>query len=78
MSVGDRSGPVSAETTETVDLQSSNYLQRASLQYRLGVHVFPHGTMQIKSLPLSHPAEFHPIFGNDGIVYYTRYTASES
>ena len=30
------------------------------------------------SLPLSHPAEFHPIFGNDGIVYYTRYTASES
>ena len=24
------------------------------------------------SLPLSHSAEFHPFYGNDGIVYYTR------
>ena len=24
------------------------------------------------SVPLSHPAECHPIFGNDGIVYFTR------
>ena len=24
------------------------------------------------SLLISHPAEFHQLFGNDGIVYYTR------
>ena len=24
------------------------------------------------SLPHSHPAEYHPIFGNAGIVFYTR------
>ena len=25
------------------------------------------------SLPLAHPAECHPIFGNDGTLYYTRH-----
>ena len=28
--------------------------------------------LTLSSLPLSHSAECHPIFGNDGIVYYTR------